>query len=128
MHILSRAPRKPKQADGQAKASHHCSIQPMLWSDNAASPFFVAFAVLLTKGEFIDDNDGYGAEDDAEADAEEGETGEAGGEVVDTLEDEGEGVEEGEEDGEIEAGVKAEEEDNGFCEDHVDWPCEGHCQ
>lgn len=99
----------------------------MFRCDDAASPLLVALAVLHAERESVDDNDGCGTEDDAKADAEEGEAGEAGGEVVDALEDKGKGVEEGEEDGEVEAGVEAEEEDNWFCKDHIDGPREGYC-
>ena len=128
MHVRSSSPGKPEQADWQAKTAHHGRIQAVFWSDGPASALLVAFAMFLAESEPVYENYGCGTKNNAEADAEEGEAGEAGGEVVDALEDNGEGVEEAEENGEVESRVQTEEKDNRLCKNHFDWSREGHGQ
>lgn len=122
MNISARGPCEPEQADWYAKATHHCRIQTMLWSDDTASAFFMTPDIFLVVAQSVDDDGGCHTYAATEADAQEGQAGEASVEMVDALEDDGESVEEAEENGEVEAGVQAEKEDYRLCKDHPDRP------
>lgn len=125
VHPMPRRPREPEQADGDAQAASHGTIQPVLGCDVLLTSRN-RLLVLLLVDEPIEYHRAQPAEKHAQPDTDEHQPVLVDIEVINSREDERKGAEEGEEEAEGEGSVQAEERDDGLSEEHAHRTQEGN--
>ena len=120
VHVASRRPREPEEADGQEDGADHGRVEAVFGCDGPSEAGGAGLQGAMAVGAAVDEDAGEGGDGGAEAEPQEHEARLAAVEAVDALESVREGGKEGELDGEVEADVERVEAHDGLGEDHGD--------